>query len=131
MKLKGLIREYAKEKNIPYKVAFIVIMSTWKEVYDQMGNMDKYHLRVPGLGTFGLKTWKADIMKERAENIMLKHPQVDLTNEVVKLEHVKEMGQQEQERKSDHWERKKQYREQQQKLQDNDTNREDTTGLEE
>lgn len=110
MRLKNLIRDYSKQKKIPYKVAFLVIMGTWKEVYDRTGEMDKLNLRVPGLGDFQLKTWKAETMEQKVRLEMEEDPVVDRTSDIEKLQKVQQMHQEEQQRQYEHREKKRAYK---------------------
>jgi hypothetical protein len=110
MRLKNLIRDYSKEKKIPYKVAFLVIMGTWKEMYDQMTAMDKYNLRMPGLGTYKLRTWKAEGLENKVRQEMEEEPHIDRTQDIEKLQRVQQMDKEEKERQYAHWEKRKIYK---------------------
>ena len=59
MQLKDLVKQFAADNNIPEEDALSIIVGMYSSIKISMNRLEHLRIKVPGLGVFSMKHWKA------------------------------------------------------------------------
>jgi nucleoid DNA-binding protein len=59
MQLRDLVKQYAADNNIPEEEALSIVIGMYSSIKISMNRLEHIRIKVPGLGVFSMKHWKA------------------------------------------------------------------------
>lgn len=100
IKSKELLVNTAMEMNLPVNVVTLIAQEYWRDVREALSDLTQDRVHVTCLGDFTIKHWKLEGTLEMLHNTKAKYPQkIDLDVYIEKLEKIKALMNEEQQRK--------------------------------
>lgn len=100
IKSKELLVSTAMELNLPVSVVTTIAQEYWREVRESLSDLKQDRVHVTNLGDFTIKHWKLDNTIDMLQKTKIKYPEQQHLDEYIKkMEMLKEMMSEEQQRK--------------------------------